>query len=54
MEIKEKHCCYENCKNKSKFEIQIQGKPYELTYSCAKHLATMLEENKMNKVWILD
>ncbi len=47
-------CCYENCSKKAEFEIQLQGKPYELTYSCEKHLAKMLEKGKENKVYILD
>ena len=38
------------CASSSAFEIQLQGKPYELTYSCEKHLNDMLEDGE-NKVY---
>lgn len=49
-------CCFiipetgKKCEEKSEFRITSQKDPYNLTYSCAKHLSYMIEYGKINEV----
>lgn len=56
MTIKEQPCCYlynnmQNCSKEVEWVFHAILHPYDLTYSCGKHLEDLLDIEEASKIW---